>query len=40
MKYMIEVIYMNKRKIKGYCKKALKFYNGYCILFDDSEFNW
>ncbi len=28
---------MKKRKIKGYCKKKMKFRSGITIIFDDTE---
>lgn len=28
---------MKKRKIKGYCKKKMKFISGYYLMFDDTE---
>ena len=28
---------MNKRKIRGYCKKSLRYKSGITIIFDDTE---
>lgn len=28
---------MKKRKIKGYCKRKMKFKGGFVVIFDDTE---